>query len=377
MEHQSQDDRGSTASASASPPKSGETALLEAQRRLEAEMAERTEQLVDARILLEADIARRKNIERELLRRNQELSELNLALSRAKDELAQHEKLAALGQLAAGVAHEINTPIAYVQSNLNALEHYLGDLFSLLDLYQQAVGPMRQISPRRTQGQVNLFTALERMREKVDLEFLRSDIPHLLNESKQGIGNVNRVVQGLKDFSYGEISEGWQQSDVNQALDASLKVAYHEIKYRAKVTRHYGELPLVECMPLHLTQVFMNLLSNAMQAIPAHRDGQIEIATGQEGDSIWIEVGDDGVGIAPHHLRRIFEPFFTTKSVGKGAGSGAGLGLSLSYGIIQKHHGEISVHSEIGKGTRFRLLIPVRQTAPLGQAGVALLQASR
>jgi len=375
MEHQPQDDRMPIAVAA--ERKWTEDALLEAQGKLEAEMALRTEQLVNVRTLLEADIARRKNTERELLRRNQELSELNFTLSRAKEQLVQNEKLASLGQLAAGIAHEINTPIGYVQSNLHALENYLGDLFSLLDLYQQAMGPIPQVTPRRAPTQLDIFTELERMREKIDLEFLRDDIPHLLKESKQGIHNVRRIVQSLKDFSRAEISEEWQKYDVNQALEASLKVTYNEIKYRVKVMRRYGELPLIECMPQQLNQVFMNLLTNAAQAIPADRGGQIEIATGHDGASVWIEVCDDGVGIAPHHLRRIFDPFFTTKSVGSGAGSGTGLGLSLSYGIIQKHHGEISVHSEIGKGTRFRLLIPVRQNAPLGEAGVALRQAAR
>jgi len=168
------------------------------------------------------------------------------------------------------------------------------------------------------------------------------------------------------------MAEGWQKSDVHMGLDSTLKITNNEIKYRAEVVRHYADLPLIECMPAQLNQVFMNLLMNAAQAIPADRSGQIVISTGREGDSVWVEVCDNGAGIAPNNLGRIFDPFFTTKSVGKGTG----LGLSLAYGIIQKHHGEISVRSEVGKGSCFRVLIPIRQGAAPGEAGLPMWQAA-
>jgi len=349
-----------------------EAALLETQEQLESLVEQRTEQLANAKEMLEADIARRKNTERELLRRNEELSELNEKLSQAKEQLVQNEKLASLGQLAAGVAHEINNPIGYVQSNINALENYLNDLFGLLDLYQQAVTPAPNFSSGRTAGHSDIIGELERMRDKIDLKFLRDDIPHLLNESKEGILSVRKIVQGLKEFSRADMAEGWQKSDVHMGLDSTLKITNNEIKYRAEVVRHYADLPLIECMPAQLNQVFMNLLMNAAQAIPADRSGQIVISTGREGDSVWVEVCDNGAGIAPNNLGRIFDPFFTTKSVGKGTG----LGLSLAYGIIQKHHGEISVRSEVGKGSCFRVLIPIRQGAAPGEAGLPMWQAA-
>jgi len=349
-----------------------EAALLETQEKLETLVEQRTEQLANAKKLLEADVARRKNTERELLRRNEELSELNSMLSQAKQQLVQNEKLASLGQLAAGVAHEINNPIGYVQSNINALENYLNDLFGLLDLYQQVVVLTPDAVPVAASVRSGVIDELARMRDKIDLKFLRDDIPHLLNESKEGIQCVRKIVQGLKDFSRAEIVEGWQKSDVHTGLDASLKIANKDIKYRAEIVRRYGELPLVECMPAQLNQVFMNLLLNAVQAIPADKSGEIVIETGREGDSVWVAVSDNGIGIAPNDLGRIFDPFFTTKSVGKGTG----LGLSLAYGIVQKHHGEISVNSEVGKGTCFRVLIPIRQSAAPGSDGVAMWQAA-
>jgi len=159
---------------------------------------------------------------------------------------------------------------------------------------------------------------------------------------------------------------------VHTGLDASLKIANKDLKYRVEIVRRYGELPLVECMPVQLNQVFMNLLLNAVQAIPADKSGEVVIETGREGDSVWVQISDNGVGIAAHDLGRIFDPFFTTRSVGKGTG----LGLSLAYGIIQKHHGEISVNSEVGKGTCFRVLIPIRQSAAPSADGIALWQAA-
>jgi len=349
-----------------------EAALLETQAKLETLVEQRTEQLANAKKLLEDDVARRKNTERELLRRNEELSDLNTMLSQAKEQLVQSEKLASLGQLAAGVAHEINNPIGYVQSNINALENYLNDLFGLLDLYQQAVSSASNAEPDMSSARPGAIDELARMRDKIDLKFLRDDIPHLLKESKEGIHCVRRIVQGLKDFSRVEIVEGWQKSDVHTGLDASLKIANKDLKYRVEIVRRYGELPLVECMPVQLNQVFMNLLLNAVQAIPADKSGEVVIETGREGDSVWVQISDNGVGIAAHDLGRIFDPFFTTRSVGKGTG----LGLSLAYGIIQKHHGEISVNSEVGKGTCFRVLIPIRQSAAPSADGIALWQAA-
>ena len=254
-----------------------------------------------------------------------------------------------MGQLAAGVAHEINNPIGYVHSNLGSLENYLGKLFELMDGYREGETAMQ---PDHAAVQ-----ALQRLKGSLDLDFLKQDLPALMNESKEGITRVRKIVQDLKDFSRVDGAEEWQWANLHQGLDSTLNIVASEIKYRADVSKRYGSIPDIECLPSQLNQVFMNLLFNAAHAIQGPR-GAITLSTGQEGDSVWVEVADSGSGIAPENLSRIFDPFFTTKPVGKGTG----LGLSLSYGIVRKHNGRIEVTSEPGKGATFRVILPIHQS---------------
>jgi signal transduction histidine kinase len=188
----------------------------------------------------------------------------------------------------------------------------------------------------------------------VDFNYLKEDIPSLLKESQEGLTRVTRIVQDLKDFSHVDESN-WQHANLEQGIDSTLNVASNEIKYKAEVVKQYAGLPDIECMPSQLNQVFMNLLVNAAQAID--QKGTITVRTGSKGDEVWVEVEDTGKGIPADNLNRIFDPFFTTKPIGKGTG----LGLSLAYGIIQKHHGRIEVKSEVGKGSTFRVTLPVKQ----------------
>ncbi len=282
---------------------------------------------------------------KELLRANEELTQLNAKLSDAQDKLMQSEKLASIGQLAAGVAHEINNPIGFIFSNFGTLERYLDDLFQMLSAYEQAE-PALAGTPVGAQ--------LKALREKVELDFLKEDIPSLMNESKDGITRVRNIVQNLKDFSRVDTSQEWVLADLHHGISSTLNIVNNEIKYKADVVKLYGEIPDIECLPSELNQVFMNLLVNAAHAIQAER-GTITIRTGTEADNVWVEVEDNGGGIAKENLGRIFDPFFTTKAVGKGTG----LGLSLSYGIVKKHFGQIDVFSEVGAGTRFRVTLPV------------------
>jgi two-component system NtrC family sensor kinase len=278
-----------------------------------------------------------------------DLTDLNARLSAAQDKLMQSEKLASIGQLAAGVAHEINNPIGYIFSNFGTLEKYLGQLFEMLAAYE-AAEPALAATPAGTR--------LKALREAIELDFLKEDIPTLMRESKEGITRVRKIVQDLKDFSRVDGSQEWIWADLHQGIDSTLNIVNNEIKYRADVIKEYGSIPEVECLPSELNQVFMNLLVNASHAIAAER-GTIRIRTGGDGQQVWVEVADSGCGIARENLARIFDPFFTTKPVGKGTG----LGLSLSYGIVKKHNGQIDVSSEIGKGTTFRVTIPVRHAA--------------
>ena len=282
----------------------------------------------------------------ELIKTNRDLKEVNSKLSDAQSKLIQSEKLASIGQLAAGVAHEINNPIGFIFSNFGTLEQYLEDLFQMLDAYEQA------------EASVSDGAALARIRSlkaDLDIDYLKEDIPNLMRESRDGIQRVRKIVQDLKDFSRVDARQEWESVDLHAGIDSTLNIVNNEIKYKADVVKHYGALPEVQCLPSELNQVFMNLLVNAAHAITAER-GTITISTGVEGPNVWVEVADTGAGIAQENLKRIFDPFFTTKPVGKGTG----LGLSLSYGIVQKHSGRMEVHSELGVGTRCRITLPIK-----------------
>lgn len=281
----------------------------------------------------------------ELTRANRELKALNDKLGQAQSQLLQAEKMASIGQLAAGVAHEINNPIGYVHSNIGALEKYLGDFLKVLNAYEQAEATLDEASAK----------TIRSLKEQTDFAFLKEDVQALLAESREGIDRVKKIVKDLKDFSHVDEKESWRHEDLHQGLESTLNVVWNELKYKCTVEKEYGELPLVECLLPQLNQVFMNLLVNAAQAIDEH--GTITLRTGTEGERVWVEVADTGKGVPPENLSRLFEPFFTTKPVG----TGTGLGLSVSYSIVKKHHGEITVDSSVGAGSAFRVWLPIRQ----------------
>jgi len=275
----------------------------------------------------------------------QSLAELETAHARLKEmssQLLQSEKMTSIGQLAAGVAHEINNPIGFIKSNLGTLKKYIDNLLQLLEAY----GPLEAATTTELRQQV------EEEKQKVDLEFMREDVVGLIAESIEGAGRVQRIVQVLRDFSHPGESE-WREADVHAGLESTLGVVWNEIKHKAEVVRDYGELPLVECLPSQLNQVFLNLLMNAVQAIGER--GQITLRTRHENDWVSIVVSDTGSGIAPENRKRVFDPFFTTKPVGKSTG----LGLSVAYGIVRKHGGRIDLDSELGKGSIFTVRLPV------------------
>lgn len=280
------------------------------------------------------------------------LSELNLKLKETQSQLLQSEKLASIGQLAAGVAHEINNPIGFVYSNLSTLQRYFNDLMGLIQAYEAA-------EPSIADGAIVL--SLQAMKNKADLEFLREDATALMNESRDGITRVKDIVQNLKDFSHADANDEWQLAALQHGLDSTLNIVWNELKYKCEVVKEYGDIPDIECLPSQLNQVFMNMMVNAGHAIEEH--GTITLRTGADGEQVWVEIEDTGKGINPENLKRIFDPFFTTKPVGKGTG----LGLSLTYSIVQKHKGRVEVDSTVGKGTRFRIWLPQHQsTVPVG-----------
>ncbi|MBS7457189.1 ATP-binding protein [Coralloluteibacterium stylophorae] len=284
--------------------------------------------------------------EAELERRHAELSRNYLQVAGAQEILLQSEKMASIGQLAAGVAHEINNPIGYVHSNLGTLQDYLRRVFSLIETYERALADADPTGWR---------AEIEELRQKLDIEFLALDLPQLLSESREGIERVTKIVQDLKDFSYSGRNEPFRAVDLHKGLESTLNIVWNELKYKVTLEKRYGELPPVECLPSELNQVFMNILVNAGQAI--RERGTIALETGVEGDEVWVSVADSGEGISEDALARVFDPFFTTKPVGHGTG----LGLSISYGIVAKHNGRIEVSSQVGQGTTFRVVLPVRQ----------------
>lgn len=299
---------------------------------------------------LARDITERKRFEAELRLRNAELAEVNQKLSRAQQQLLQSEKLAAIGQLAAGVAHEINNPLGFIFSNFNTLDAYMTSFHELIAAFLDA---------QHLIGDPLVVARLDSLRKEVDLDDMLGDSRALMAETREGLTRVKKIVQDLKDFSRVDDASDWGVADLHRCFDSTLNILANEIKYRADVVKQYGDIPPVACIESQINQVIMNLLINAADAIGTER-GTITVRTGTEGDAndvrgVWFEVSDTGCGIAPETLTRIFDPFYTTKPVGKGTG----LGLSLSYGIVQAHDGRIDVATELGTGTTFRVTLPV------------------
>ena len=290
------------------------------------------------------DITERKRLESEMAKRIEELNALNARLAEAQTQLLQAEKLAAVGQLAAGIAHEINNPVGFVNSNLGTLKKFMSDLMQLIDAYRLVADVCPPEHPA--------LLRVNQLGDEIDINFIREDALSLLGESSEGMQRIKHIVADLRDFSrVGETK--WQPADVHKCLDSTLNVISSEITTRTSIVKEYGVLPEIMCMPFQLNQVFMNLLLNAAHAIKEH--GTITLRTGREAETVWIDVEDSGMGIPAENLKRIFEPFFTTKAVG----AGTGLGLSVSYGIVQQHQGRIEVRSEPGKGAVFRVVLPI------------------
>jgi signal transduction histidine kinase len=320
----------------APPPNSG---FSEERRLILASYAAEAEHVIERGLLLESLHENNRLLRSEMEEHRTALKQLQ----EAHTQLLQSEKMAAIGQLAAGVAHEINNPVGYVNSNLGTLRGYVENLFMMLDAYAEVVIVDEQQAAK-----------IVALKKELELEYLRQDAVELLEETQEGVQRVRRIVQDLKDFSHVDETK-WQMADLHKGLDSTLNIVWNELKYKAEVIKEYGALPEVECIASQLNQVFMNLLVNAAHAIEER--GTITLRTGHDGDTVWVQVADTGKGIPPENMQRIFEPFFTTKPVGKGTG----LGLSLSYGIVKRHGGTLGVESQVGVGATFTLRVPVRQ----------------
>jgi len=272
-------------------------------------------------------------------------------LRSTESQLVQSEKIRALGQLVAGIAHELNNPISFVYANVDYVRRSLKPLVQLLSAYDAA--PLTPVDRAR----------LVLLRERLRVDTLLDDLPQLLTDCEEGVRRAQEIVTGLQTFARIEREDCWQLADLHAALDASLTLLRHRLPPGVTVERRYGVLPLVECLPGQLTQVFVNVLANAADAVG--KEGRVTIQTEilppseasavQGSPRAAVTISDDGPGIPAEALPHVFEPFFTTKEVGKGVG----LGLSVSHGIVQRHRGELRAHSTVGAGTAFTIVIPI------------------
>ncbi len=275
--------------------------------------------------------------------KNKELEDAYTKLKATQVQILQSEKMASIGQLAAGVAHEINNPMGFISSNLGTLSKYLNKLAEFINT---------QIEIIESLNSTDASERLNELKKKLKLDYILEDLGQLIKESLEGTDRVKKIVQNLKSFSRVDEAE-YKFADINECIESTLNIVWNELKYKATVTKEYGEIPQSKCYPHQLNQVFMNLLVNAAQAI--EKQGEIKIKTWNGDGFINISISDSGSGIPEDKLNRIFEPFFTTKPVGKGTG----LGLSITYDIVKKHGGGIEVASKAGQGTTFTVRLPV------------------
>jgi signal transduction histidine kinase len=311
-----------------------------------------------------------ESLERSAEQRTGKLEKALKELKQAQSHLVQSEKMASIGRLVAGIAHEINNPLAFIQSNRGSLRKYLDRLTEFFARYEDAekVACQREISSSEGGETAALPGKFAELKRALKVDFILEDVPKLIEESGEGVRRVKQIVSDLKSFSHPG-GDGLKLANINDGLESTLNIVWNELKYKARVARDFGELPHVACYPERLNQVFMNILVNAAQAI--QDKGEIRITTrlveqsdctgggksplSASSQCIFIEISDTGCGISREHMSKVFDPFFTTKEVGKGTG----LGLNMAYNIIQQHGGRIDVDSTVGEGTTFTVRLPV------------------
>ena len=284
--------------------------------------------------------------------KNEKLKNTLETLKNTQSQILQFEKMASVGQLAAGIAHEINNPVGFVSSNLRTLSDYQNDINNLIEHYKQLISNLKGVTkdlPFSIGEKIEQIATLEK---EIDIDFILDDIINLVGECKDGTERIKNIVLDLKDFAHPGKDE-LKFVDINKGIESTLNVIRNELKYKAVVTKDYGNIPLVGCYPQQLNQVFMNILVNAAQAI--EKQGEIKIVTRALDGKVEIKISDTGSGIPEENLSKIFDPFFTTKEIGYGTG----LGMNVAYNIIKKHNGTIDVESTVGEGTIFTIRIPL------------------
>ncbi len=283
------------------------------------------------------------------LRAGERIIRLEHGLRETQTALIQTEQLASLGRLAAGLAHEINNPISYVISNLSVLRRDYQSLVELLDEYAKGRDALLTANP-------SVAAEVIRLEEEMDLPYVRENFERLFCSTSDGLRRIRNIVANLRDFAQLDQAE-YNEVDLNAALISTLEALHHDIgQKRIEVETDLGELPRVACYPGKINQVFLQVLTNAIQASEPGGLVQVRTRSLEGANAVLIEIQDEAGGIQPNHMPHIFEPFFTTKPVG----AGTGLGLSISYGIVRDHGGCISAESTVGAGSLFRIRLPLQ-----------------
>jgi len=311
-------------------------------------IAKENERIIrEQNVMLEQKVNERTH---ELNASNQELNNTLEDLKQTQTQLVESEKMASLGQLTAGIAHEINNPINFVTSNVNPLKRDVEMLFNAFNVVEE-VG-MSDLPPAEKEKKI------KELKDELDFDYLTVEINHLIKGINEGANRTAEIVKGLKLFSRLD-EDDLKKANINEGLESTMVIANNLLNNKIKIVKNYADLPLVECYPGKLNQVFLNMISNAAYAVQKrfgeNTGGEISLATTHDAENIYIKIKDNGVGIDPQMQKKIFEPFFTTKDVGEGTG----LGLSISYNTIKKHNGHISFISIPGEGTEFNIQIPI------------------
>lgn len=297
--------------------------------------------------------------DRLLIERAMELSsnELSEAIEQLKDtqtQLVHREKMASIGQLAAGVAHEINNPLGFVMSNMDTLNKNMSAFLGFAELCESALA---QVQDNQSEALRRILKEIAEYKKSKHIDFIMEDTKDLIEESIEGLERISRIVKGLKDFSRVDCQKEYGDYDLNNGVKSTLVIANNEIKYVAAVKLELGEIPVIQALGSEINQVILNIIINAAHAIKETEHlGTINIRTFTQQDEVLLEIEDNGTGIAPENLESVFNPFYTTKPVGQGTG----LGLSIAYDIItNKHKGKISVRSTLGVRTTFTVALPI------------------
>ena len=324
-------------------------AVAEFFKTTEGELNSNEIRLVETVSLQLGTVLERHRSEKKLQENYTKLHETLEELKNAQDHIVHSEKLASVGQLAAGVAHEINNPVGYISSNVRTLKEYIEVFKSLIDKYSILSNSLEIPEGSEIANQIN---EINRFQKDNDFAYITDDINQLVSDTLEGTTRVKDIVDGLKNFS--RVDKNLVcKTNINECIRSTLKIVSNELKYNAEIITDFGDLPLITCNPGEINQVLANLFVNAGHAIG--EKGAIAIITEPGEGFITIRISDDGCGVNEKNLKEIFAPFFTTKDIGKGTG----LGLSISHGIIENHGGNIKVESTLGKGTTFIIQLPI------------------